>query len=448
MQDTAEGFGQPIRQVFEPFFRMRARSCRRRSTRRRATRVKVEDHFWHWLYLPIARAAEFVRPAGRPAAAGPHLGLPDLQLRHAARAAVLRPMTAYGVLSPSCCSSCIALLLAPLLVGWVNQCRAWLQNRSGAAAAAALPHAAQAVHARTRCVAAQRLAAVPRRALRRVRLHVLRRGDRARRSSTDLPFAPAADAIALVGLFALARVFIALAAMDIGTAFGSLGARREMLVGFLAEPALLMVLFTASLISQLDLAADHRRHAGAPRARDLPQPRLRRRRVHDGVAGRERAHSGRQPGHAPRAHDDPRGDDPRVLGAPPGADRVGGGLKLFAYSCIGLALFFPWGIAAGSDDWLAILLALRRRWSRSSRVGGFAAGADRDAVAPRCASSARRSSSAPRSCWRCWRCWSTCCWEAERDRWRPALRPVHQPASRRCCCCSRSPCWRSGACCR
>jgi formate hydrogenlyase subunit 4 len=67
--------------------------------------------------------------------------------------------------------------------------------------------------------------------------------------ATDLPFARAADAIALVGLFALARVFIALAAMDIGTAFGSLGARREMLVGFLAEPALLMVLFTASLIS-------------------------------------------------------------------------------------------------------------------------------------------------------------------------------------------------------
>ena len=38
--------------------------------------------------------------------------------------------------------------------------------------------------------------------------------------------------------------------MDVGTAFGSLGARREMMIGFLAEPALLMVLFTASLISQ------------------------------------------------------------------------------------------------------------------------------------------------------------------------------------------------------
>ena len=55
---------------------------------------------------------------------------------------------------------------------------------------------------------------------------------------TDLPLNAAADAIALVGLLALARLFISLAGMDVGTAFGTLGARREMLVGFLAEPAL------------------------------------------------------------------------------------------------------------------------------------------------------------------------------------------------------------------
>ncbi|MDD3651273.1 NADH-quinone oxidoreductase subunit H, partial [Immundisolibacter sp.] len=65
---------------------------------------------------------------------------------------------------------------------------------------------------------------------------------------TDLPAGRAADAIALVGLLATARMFIALGAMDIGTAFGSLGARREMLIGFLAEPALLMVLFNLALL--------------------------------------------------------------------------------------------------------------------------------------------------------------------------------------------------------
>ena len=52
-----------------------------------------------------------------------------------------------------------------------------------------------------------------------------------------------------MGLLATARVFLSLAAMDVGTAFGTLGARREMMVGFLAEPALLMVIFVASLIS-------------------------------------------------------------------------------------------------------------------------------------------------------------------------------------------------------
>jgi formate hydrogenlyase subunit 4 len=140
------------------------------------------------------------------------------------------------------------LLAAPLLLGWINQCRAWLQNRSGAGVLqpyrnlvklfhkdAVLAHNASPLFRITPYIlfACMWLAAalVP----------VL---------ATDLPLSPAVDVIALVGIFALARVFISLAAMDIGTAFGSLGARREMLVGFLAEPALLMVLFTASTISQ------------------------------------------------------------------------------------------------------------------------------------------------------------------------------------------------------
>ena len=63
-----------------------------------------------------------------------------------------------------------------------------------------------------------------------------------------LPLSLAADAIVLVGLFALARFFTALAGMDIGTAFGGMGSSREMMVASLAEPAMLMVIFTVSLI--------------------------------------------------------------------------------------------------------------------------------------------------------------------------------------------------------
>ena len=55
MQDTAEGFGQPIRQIFEPFFRMQ-RELPSPFDAQPRYRVDVEDHFWRWLYLPHRRA--------------------------------------------------------------------------------------------------------------------------------------------------------------------------------------------------------------------------------------------------------------------------------------------------------------------------------------------------------------------------------------------------------
>ncbi len=57
MQDTAEGFGQPIRQVFEPFFRI-DRTLPSPFDRAPVYRMIATDHFWHWLYLPIARVVE------------------------------------------------------------------------------------------------------------------------------------------------------------------------------------------------------------------------------------------------------------------------------------------------------------------------------------------------------------------------------------------------------
>jgi hydrogenase-4 component B len=57
MQDTAEGFGQPIRQIFEPFFRMQ-RELPTPFDERPRYRVSVDDYFWHWLYRPLASAVE------------------------------------------------------------------------------------------------------------------------------------------------------------------------------------------------------------------------------------------------------------------------------------------------------------------------------------------------------------------------------------------------------
>jgi formate hydrogenlyase subunit 4 len=248
----------------------------------------------------------------------------------------------------------LLLLAAPLLLGWINQCRAMLQNRSGAGVLqpfrnllklfykdAVLAHNASVLFRATPYILISSMwlaaALVP----------VL---------ATDLPLSPAVDVIALVGIFALARVFISLAAMDIGTAFGSLGARREMLVGFLAEPALLMVLFTASTISHstsLITIVETFAHkqfimypsmtfAGvafimvllAENARvpvDNPTTHLELTMIHEAMILEYSA---------------------RHLALVEWASA----LKLLAYMTIGIALFFPWGIA-DSGDWGALPFA-------------------------------------------------------------------------------------------
>jgi formate hydrogenlyase subunit 4 len=263
-------------------------------------------------------------------------------------------MTLAGVLS-QVLQVAVALALAPLLVGWINQCRAWLSNRS--APSMLLPYRTiRKLFTKDAVVAAN---ASP---IFRTMPYVVFGAMCCAAAivpslATDLPFARAADAIALVGLFALARVFIALAAMDIGTSFGSLGARREMFVGFLAEPALLMVLFTASLISgstSLPTIVEtlaHREFAIYPslalagvaftmvslaeNARipvDNPATHLELTMIHEAMVLEYSA---------------------RHLALIEWASA----LKLFNYSCIGLALFMPLGVAEGSTNWLAIVAA-------------------------------------------------------------------------------------------
>jgi formate hydrogenlyase subunit 4 len=175
--------------------------------------------------------------------------------------------------------------------------------------------------------------------------------------ATDLPFSPAADVIALVGLLALARVFMALAAMDVGTAFGSMGARREMLIACLAEPALLMVFFTPALLAQstafttiVEILA-HQRLAIYPsmafaaiafvmvmlaeNARipvDNPATHLELTMIHEAMI---LEYSGRHLALMEWAH----------------------ALKLTVYSAIGVTLFAPWGIAQ-AGDWRMMPVAL------------------------------------------------------------------------------------------
>lgn len=64
-----------------------------------------------------------------------------------------------------------------------------------------------------------------------------------------IPMSAMADAIVLVGTFALGRFFLALAGMDVGTSFGGMGSSREMTFSAMAEPAMLIVVFTLAMLA-------------------------------------------------------------------------------------------------------------------------------------------------------------------------------------------------------
>jgi formate hydrogenlyase subunit 4 len=67
--------------------------------------------------------------------------------------------------------------------------------------------------------------------------------------ATGLLFNWTADLIVIVALLGTARFFLALAGMDIGTAFGGIGSSREVMIAALAEPAMLLIVFCVALVA-------------------------------------------------------------------------------------------------------------------------------------------------------------------------------------------------------
>ena len=66
---------------------------------------------------------------------------------------------------------------------------------------------------------------------------------------TGLMFSWSADLIAIIALLGSARFLLALAGMDVGTSFGGIGSSREVMIASLAEPAMIMIVFTLALIA-------------------------------------------------------------------------------------------------------------------------------------------------------------------------------------------------------
>jgi len=59
MQDSAEGFAQPIRQIFGPVYLLKRHLPGPDDPNPRYS-VKVEDRHWYWVYLPVARLAGYL----------------------------------------------------------------------------------------------------------------------------------------------------------------------------------------------------------------------------------------------------------------------------------------------------------------------------------------------------------------------------------------------------
>ncbi|MBF0283675.1 MAG: NADH-quinone oxidoreductase subunit H [Magnetococcales bacterium] len=139
----------------------------------------------------------------------------------------------------------LALLLAPLLTGWVRKVKARLAGRQGPPLLQ--PYADLTRLLRKETVLAHNASWIHRSAPYAVFGATLLVCALLPTVATHTLLRPTADLIAVIGVLACGRFALALAAMDVGTPLGGMGASREMMIASLAEPAALMVIFNLSL---------------------------------------------------------------------------------------------------------------------------------------------------------------------------------------------------------
>lgn len=184
-----------------------------------------------------------------------------------------------------------------------------------------------------------------------------------------LQFSWTADLIAITALVGSSRFFLALVGMDVGTSFGGIGSSREMLFASLAEPAMIMIVFTLALLAgstQLSVVAEFMQtRAGlrvslglalvaliivalAENARvpvDNPATHLELTMVHEAMI---LEYSGRHLAVLELAAD----------------------LKLLLYLSLIACIFVPWGIAPANSEAMAYVVGLVSYLAKIA-VGGF-----------------------------------------------------------------------------
>ena len=140
----------------------------------------------------------------------------------------------------------LVLLLAPLLTGFVRKVKARLVRRQG-------PPLLQSYRDLLRLTRKEVVLAHSASWLFRVIPYIVFAGTWVAASlvptfRSGLLFSWSADLIAIIALLGSARFFLALAGLDVGTAFGGIGSSREVMIASLAEPAMLMIVFTLALV--------------------------------------------------------------------------------------------------------------------------------------------------------------------------------------------------------
>lgn len=148
--------------------------------------------------------------------------------------------------------------LAPLLAGWLKWCKCRLQNRK--APSLLQPYRDLIKLTNKQPVVAEHASWIFIRAPYIIFSATLLAASAVPLITVNLPTSAIADVIVMVGFFAFARFFLALAGLDIGTAFGGMGSSREMTISSLAEPAMLMAIFTLTMTASttnLSVAISH-----------------------------------------------------------------------------------------------------------------------------------------------------------------------------------------------
>ena len=141
----------------------------------------------------------------------------------------------------------LVLLLAPLLTGFVRKVKARLLRRQG-------PSVIQPYRDLLRLLHKEVVLAENASWLFRVTPYLIFAATWVAAAlvptfAAGLMFSWTADLIAIVALLASARFFLALAGMDVGTSFGGIGSSREVMIASLAEPAMLLIVFTLALVA-------------------------------------------------------------------------------------------------------------------------------------------------------------------------------------------------------